>query len=77
MTSSYVDLVSDRYLFAAWTDLNAGPRNRRLIYVVGMIGGALLGAVMHRYAGSWVVVLVTALLKGVVLGILACAKADK
>ncbi len=76
MTSSYVDLVSDPYLFVGWNHPKAGPRNRRLAYVVVMVCGALLGAVMHRYGGSWVVVLVTVVLKGVVWGMFARAGAE-
>lgn len=65
MTSSFVDLVSDQYLFKSFRHPNAGPRNRRLAYVVAMISGGFLGAVIHRFAGSWVVVVVTMVLKGV------------
>jgi len=75
MTSSFVDLVADPYLFVGWRHEKAGPRNRRLVYVVVMVIGALSGAVMHRYAGSWVVVLVTVGLKCGVMGMLGCTSA--
>ena len=73
MTSTYVDLVADPQLFAGPRHSKAGPRNRRLGYIAAMISGAMLGAVIHRYLGSWVVVLFTVGLKCVVLGMLACA----
>lgn len=76
MTSSYVDLVADPYLFVGPKHPKAGPRNRRLGYIVAMIVGALLGATMHRYAGSWVVVVVTIVLKCGVVVLFARAGAD-
>lgn len=76
MTSSYVDLMSEKYLFVGFRHKKAGPRNRKLAYTSSMIIGGLVGAVIHRFAGSWEVVVVTMLLKVVVLGLVGCAKAD-
>ena len=76
MTSSYVDLVADKYLFAGFRHPKAGPRNRRLIYVLVMVGGGFLGAAVHRYAGSWPVVAITIVLKVVVLGLMSVAEAE-
>lgn len=71
MTSSYVDLMADKHLFVGFRHPKAGPRNRRLTYILAMIGGGFLGAVVHRYGGSWVVVVVTIALK-LVAGALVC-----
>jgi uncharacterized membrane protein YoaK (UPF0700 family) len=76
MTSSYVDLMSDKYLFVGFRHKKAGPRNRKLAYTSCMIGGGLLGAVIHRWAGSWEVVVVTLLLKCLMLVMVCCAKVD-
>lgn len=76
MTSSYVDLMSEKYLFVGFRHKKAGPRNRKLAYTLSMIVGGLLGAVIHRFAGSWEVVVVTMLLKVVMLGLVCRAKAD-
>jgi hypothetical protein len=74
MTSSYVDLMADKYLFVGWRHPKAGPRNRRGLYLGAMIAGGIIGAAVHKYAGSWVVVLITGVLKLGVLGMLAVAK---
>lgn len=63
MTSSYVDLMSDKYLFVGFRHKKAGPRNRRMLYILAMIVGGFLGAVIHKWAGSWAVVAVTIALK--------------
>ncbi|KAL1408941.1 hypothetical protein Q8F55_005755 [Vanrija albida] len=76
MTSTFVDFVADQYLFAAWGDPKAGPRNRRLYYVVSMLGGSFIGAVMHRWTASWIVVAVAVGLKALVLVLIALARAD-
>lgn len=76
MTSSYVDLVSDRYLFVGFTHKKAGARNRRLGYVLAMIIGSFIGAIMHKYAGSWVVVVVAMGFKFAVLLLMSVAPAD-
>lgn len=77
MTSSYVDLMSEKYLFVGFRHKKAGPRNRKLAYTMSMITGGLLGAVIHRFAGSWEVVVVTMMLKVVMLGLVCRAKADE
>lgn len=66
MTSSYVDLVSDRHLFRGLRDSRAGPRNKRLAYIFVMIAGGMVGAVIHRWAGTGAVVGATLGLKGLV-----------
>jgi len=77
MTSSFVDLMADKYLFVSPRHPKAGPRNRRAAYLLAMIAGGFLGAIIHRYAGSWEVVVVTIALKAVVMGLVGIAPADK
>lgn len=77
MTSSYVDLVSDKYLFVGVTHPQAGGRNRRLVYIAVMWLGAVLGAVVHRYAGSAAVVGLTMGLKGVAVGLVGVARGEE
>lgn len=77
MTSSYVDLVADKYLFAGFTNPNAGGRNRRLIYIGVMWAGALLGAGVHHWGGSAEVVGLTMALKLVGLGMICAAKGEE
>jgi uncharacterized membrane protein YoaK (UPF0700 family) len=76
MTSSYVDLMSEKYLFVGFRHKKAGPRNRKLAYTCAMISGGLLGACIHRWAGSWEVVVVTMGLKCIMLALVCFAKAD-
>lgn len=76
MTSTFVDFVADHYLFAAWGDPKATSRNRRLAYVIAMIGGSFLGAVMHRYASSWLVAVIAVGVKLCALGLIALAQPD-
>lgn len=71
MTSSLVDFVADQYLFRSWGNPNAGPRNRRVMYMVAMIGGSFLGAILHRWTASWVVIMVAVLLKAL-SGVMVC-----
>ena len=76
MTSSFVDLMADKYLFVGFTHAKAGPRNRRLAYLFAMVAGGFIGALVHRYAGSWEVVVLTLGLKLVVMGMMCFAEAD-
>lgn len=76
MTSSYVDLVADKYLFVGFTNPNAGGRNRRLIYIAVMWFGAMLGAIVHRYGGSAAVVGVTMGLKALAMGLVSAARGE-
>lgn len=71
MTSSLVDFVADQYLFRSWGNPKAQPRNRRIMYMVAMIGGSFFGAILHRWTASWVVIMVTILLK-TLSGVLIC-----
>ncbi|EKC98237.1 hypothetical protein A1Q2_07251 [Trichosporon asahii var. asahii CBS 8904] len=71
MTSSLVDFVADQYLFRSWGNPKAGPRNRRVMYMVAMIGGSFLGAILHRWTASWVVIMVAVLLKAL-SGVMVC-----
>nr|XP_031861318.1 uncharacterized protein CI109_003290 [Kwoniella shandongensis]KAA5528390.1 hypothetical protein CI109_003290 [Kwoniella shandongensis] len=73
MTSSYVDLVSDKYLFVGFNHPHAGARNRRVGYIAAMITGSFIGGVMHKYAGSWVVVVVAMGFKLGVVGMMCLA----
>lgn len=77
MTSSYVDLVSDQHLFRGLRDPRAGPRNKRLAYIAVMVGGGMLGAVIHRWAGTGAVVGVTLALKAIVTVWIALLKGDQ
>lgn len=76
MTSTFVDFVADHYLFAGWTDPRATSRNRRLYYVIVMLGGSFIGAVMHQRCNSWSVVVLAVGVKLVALVLLALAKPD-
>ncbi|OCF73746.1 hypothetical protein I204_05590 [Kwoniella mangroviensis CBS 8886] len=73
MTSSYVDLVSDKYLFVGFNHKHSSGRNRRLAYISAMIIGSFIGGIMHKYAGSWVVVVVAMGFKLAVMGLMAVA----
>jgi len=77
MTSSFVDLMADKYLCVGFTHPKAGPRNRRVAYLLAMIVGGFLGAVVHQYAGSWETVVLTLGLKVVVVALVGMAAADK
>ena len=77
MTSSYVDLMADKHLFVGFKHPQAGPRNRRVAYILAMVIGGFVGAVLHRYAGSWVVVVVTISLKLIVMGMMSVLPAEK
>lgn len=76
MTSTFVDFVADHYLFAGWSDPRATSRNRRLYYVVVMLGGSTIGAVMHRWCNSWSVVVLAVGVKLGALVLLALAQPD-
>jgi uncharacterized membrane protein YoaK (UPF0700 family) len=76
MTSSYVDLMSEKYLFVGFRHKKAGPRNRKLAYTLAMITGGLLGACIHRWAGSWEVVVVTMALKCIMVVLVCFGKVD-
>nr|ODN98707.1 hypothetical protein L204_02671 [Cryptococcus depauperatus CBS 7855] len=76
MTSSYVDLVGDKYLLVWFTHKNAVARNRRLAFIMAMIAGSFIGAVMHKYAGSWVVVVVAMAFKFAVVVLISIAPVD-
>lgn len=71
MTSSFVDLVADKHLFVGPYHPKAGPRNRRFAYVLTMVIGGFIGSVLHKWAGTWVVILVTIAVKVVAFGLLA------
>jgi uncharacterized membrane protein YoaK (UPF0700 family) len=77
MTSSYVDLMSDKYLFVGFRHKKAGPRNRRMLYILAMIVGGFMGAVIHKWAGSWAVVAVTIALKVLCLVLIALAVGEE
>ncbi|ORY27067.1 hypothetical protein BCR39DRAFT_560167 [Naematelia encephala] len=76
MTSSYVDLVSDKHLFVGFRHPNAGARNRRVAYVGAMIIGGFVGAGVRRWSGSREVVAVTVALKGLVMIIIAFVRPE-
>ncbi|WWC66347.1 uncharacterized protein I206_100248 [Kwoniella pini CBS 10737] len=76
MTSSYVDLVSDKYLFSGFKNKNSKSRNRRLSYILSMIIGSFIGGIMHKYAGSWIVVLVAIGFKLIVLALMCIAPSE-
>ena len=76
MTSSYVDLMADKYLFVGFRHPKAGPRNRRLAYILAMVIGGFIGSTIHRFAGSYVVVIVTIALKCVVFSLVCGTRAE-
>ncbi|OCF45354.1 hypothetical protein I317_00877 [Kwoniella heveanensis CBS 569] len=76
MTSSYVDLVGDKYIFAGFGNEKGRARNRRLAYIMAMIVGSFIGGIMHKYAGSWVVVVVAMSFKLAVIVLISIAPAD-
>ncbi|WVQ97264.1 hypothetical protein IAU59_004375 [Kwoniella sp. CBS 9459] len=76
MTSSYVDLVGDKYIFAGFGNEKGRARNRRLAYIMAMIIGSFIGGIMHKYAGSWVVVVVAMSFKLAVIILMSVAPAD-
>ncbi|BEJ17885.1 hypothetical protein CspHIS471_0701530 [Cutaneotrichosporon sp. HIS471] len=76
MTSTFVDFVADHYLFSSWSDPKAVSRNRRFYYVIMMIGGSFIGAVMHRYSASWIVAVIAVGIKLLALTMIALAKPD-
>lgn len=51
-------------------------RNRRIAYILAMVVGSFIGAVLHRYVGSWLVVLLSTVCKLIALVMLGLAKAD-
>lgn len=71
MTSSLVDFVADQYVFRSWNNPKAQGRNRRLMYVTAMIAGSFIGAVLHRWTASWIVIMLAILLKAL-SGVLIC-----
>ena len=76
MTSSYVDLMADKYIFVGFRHPKAGPRNRRLAYILAMIIGGFIGSAIHKYAGSWAVVIVTIGLKMIVILMMVTVQAE-
>ncbi|BEI86847.1 hypothetical protein CcaverHIS002_0701930 [Cutaneotrichosporon cavernicola] len=62
--------------FVFWTDRLHFSRNRRFYYVIMMIGGSFIGAVMHRYSASWIVAVIAVGIKLVALAMVALAKPD-
>lgn len=77
MTSTFVDFVSDPFLFAGMTNKKATGRNRRLYYIIAMLGGSFIGAAMHRYSTSWVIVTISVGIKLCVLPLIMFARADE
>ncbi|WRT64082.1 uncharacterized protein IL334_001010 [Kwoniella shivajii] len=77
MTSSYVDLVADKYLFAGFNNENATGRNKRLVYILSVIIGSFIGSIMHKYAGSWVVVVIAMAFKLAVIVLMSLAATDE
>lgn len=55
-TAAWVDLMIDPKLFA----LTNRPRTRRVVFLLALVIGALLGAAIYRTAGSSVAILVSA-----------------
>lgn len=56
--------------------MNIASRNRRIAYIVSMVFGSFIGATLHRFAGSWVVVLVAVVCKVIAIVMVGMAKAD-
>lgn len=64
VTSPLVDLLVDPYLLKAvlWRKETVG-RNRRVVYILSLFAGVVVGAVIHRNKGTKPVLLMAALMK--------------
>ncbi|KAL1409229.1 hypothetical protein Q8F55_006062 [Vanrija albida] len=75
MTSPLVDFLTDPNLFKRGRQgeeekVVTGPRNRRMAYLGLVIVGSFLGAVLHRFANNWSIVVASVGVKaGVVLAV--------
>lgn len=61
-TAAWVDLIIDAKLFEA----RNRPRTRRVLFLLALAGGSLLGAGVYRTAGSAVAIFISAAAKFVV-----------
>lgn len=78
LTSPFVDLLTDPYLFSLTvSESHNTARNRRASYIVSLIAGCFIGATIHKYAGSKVVVLVAGSLKVLVFATFFVTPAEK
>lgn len=77
MTSPLVDFLTDPNLFKRGNEeekVTTGPRNRRMAYLGLVIVGSFLGAVLHRFANSWSIVVASVGIKASVVLAVAVAK---
>ncbi|RMZ82636.1 hypothetical protein DV738_g1655, partial [Chaetothyriales sp. CBS 135597] len=65
-TAAWVDLVIDPHLFQAHAPGGSRGRNRRAAFLLALVAGGFLGAVLYRFAGSPVAIAVSAAGKFVV-----------
>ncbi|CAK7231856.1 hypothetical protein SCUCBS95973_008063 [Sporothrix curviconia] len=72
-TAAWVDLLIDPRLFT----LNNRPRTRRIVFLVALVVGALLGAVIYRTVGSSIAILVSGGGKFIVACLYLFNKAEK
>lgn len=63
-TAAYVDLFIDRKLFVGIRE-NRG-RNRRIVFLVALVVGSLIGAALYRLGGSSLTLMTSAIVKMVV-----------
>lgn len=63
-----VDLIIDPLVFSFhWKDPRLRARNRRIVYILSLVSGSMIGAFMHRYAGLKYVLLLAISLKVIIL----------
>jgi hypothetical protein len=72
-TAAWVDLLIDPHLFTA----KNRPRNRRAAFLISLLVGSLVGAVIYRTAGSATAIVVSAAGKLLVTGMYLFNHSDK
>jgi uncharacterized membrane protein YoaK (UPF0700 family) len=60
-----------------WNDPKLRARNRRVIYILSLVSGSLLGAYMHRYSGKKAVITLAFGLKVAVTLWLAAVRGER
>lgn len=72
-TAAWVDLLIDQKLFAP----KNRPRTRRIAFLVSLVAGSLIGAVIYREVGSATVIVVSGAGKLLVTVLYAFSPAEK
>lgn len=70
LTSPLTDLITDKDLFKSWRNPRCRERNRRVIYIISIVGGAFVGAALHKHKGTGPVIILTIAVKAIMLGML-------